>query len=148
MKIQNKIIVLFLVLFAFGACSTPKVVNTTNYEVDTLTAVKIEQIEITKRDTVVITQHSEREEVRVVFDTLQRVREVVKVINRYHDTVQSGTTTTTAKRDTLQISQSAKTQQVCTEKPTQKDVTGIVIFLCCLIFAYGCLMVYLRKTYK
>lgn len=145
-KILYFVVVVVLPLL-IGSCKTTTETITTT---DTLTITRDSVVYIHSRDTLTITQDRDRDIIKYVYDTAQRVREVVKIYSRDHYKEEQGKAATKVVHDTVTIQAGGHTEKAKQTKPAKAvnvwAVGCYVLFVIMLIITgYA---VYLRVKNK
>lgn len=132
-------ITLTLVIFAsVPACKTTHTITTENAR-DTLVITRDSFVYRTTHDTITITRDKDRDVIRVLYDTAQRVREVVKIQYRDRYKEAQGTAQTQIIHDTIRVN-AGSSVAVKTEKQQEKNnpfkwfIAGGIIAAVVIIF--------------
>lgn len=129
-KLLPTLVIIFVVLSCATGCKTTTKVVTMH---DTLTIERAVVQEVIKHDTLTITDNTERIEERIIYDTLERVKEVVKVQYRNKYIKEQGATDVKVVHDTITIQQGSTTKE--TEKKQSKSAAVSLLFIALLISA-------------
>lgn len=109
---------------------------------DTLTVTRDSVVYIHTRDTLTVTENRDRDVIKYVYDTAQRVREVVKIQYRDRIKTEQGAATVQIVRDTVTVQAGAQSTNTHTTKPARTvRVLGVGVWL--LLFGW-LLFVYFR----
>lgn len=109
---------------------------------DTLTVTRDSLVYIHTRDTLTITQDRDRDVIKYVYDTAQRVREVVKIQYRDRYKAEQGNTQTIVQHDTITVQSGQSVTQAKTTKPAKVVSFWNYAFFAALLGAF--LFVYFR----
>lgn len=102
---------------------------------DTLTIERAVVQEVTRHDTLTIHDNTERIEERVVYDTLERVKEVVRVQYRNRYVQEQGGSEVKVVHDTITIKQGSTASQET--KPSKPTMLPIVFIAGVLVAMFG-----------
>lgn len=122
-RIRRARFVAMLVAFVLGvvlaccSCTAGKAERVTQYVHDTITRERVTLQCVNVHDTITIHDTSERDEIRVIYDTLERVREVVKTAWRTRVVTEQGTAQETAVKDTTSTKKGTTTHASKESKP-------------------------------
>ena len=118
---MRKLLYIFIVLLTFGmpSCKTTTKVVTLH---DTLTIERLQEVRV--HDTLAITNTEEAIVERVIYDTLERVKEVVRVDYRTKYLHEQGATQIAHDTITIQQGQQATSKQTT---PKHSNVPAIVL---------------------
>ena len=132
---MRKLTYIFLALIAIGTmgCRTTERVVTQH---DTLTIERNVAQEVVKHDTMTITNDVEQIVERVIYDTLERVRERVVVRWRDRSVTEQGTGQTVVVHDTITVQQGAAHHSETTTKPRSTWWVWTIIGLCFSVFIF------------
>lgn len=120
---MRKLLYIFIVLLTFGmpSCKTTTKVVTMH---DTLTIERLQEVRV--HDTLTITSTEEAVVERVIYDTLERVKEVVRVDYRTKYLQEQGATQVMHDTITIQQTQQATSKQTT---PKHSNVPAILLVL-------------------
>lgn len=138
---MKKLLLFALTLVIFASVPACKTTHTTTSENarDTLAIARDSFVYRTMHDTITITRQQDRDVIRVLYDTAERVREVVKIQYRDRYKEAQGATQTQIIHDTIHVA-AGSSKAVMTEKEQEKNnpikwfIAGGVITAVVIIF--------------